>query len=250
MVAEDQPSMADDFRGYRLGGGAQPLAVVVMGVSGCGKSTVGKVLAEHLGVGFVDADDLHSSEAKDKMAAGTALGDEDRWPWLRRVGDVISAETGTGRSTVVACSALRRVYRDLLRQIAGDMIFVHLHGTRQLLEERLRLREGHFMPTALLGSQLAALEPLERDERGILLDMALPSQKAVDQVLEAIVRSTGAGVLDAQSSDEGAIAAPTSASVHGAASADFSAWRPLFGPAARRAAPTQDGLVHDEGHLD
>ena len=150
----------------------QPLAIVVMGVSGCGKSTVGDLLARQLKVDFLDADDLHPAANKQKMAGGTPLTDEDRWPWLAIVGAAMKAETDAGSSVVVACSALRRVYRDALREAAaGPVFFVHLHGTKELLASRLGARKGHFMPTTLLDSQLATLEPLQDDEQGVVLDV-------------------------------------------------------------------------------
>jgi carbohydrate kinase (thermoresistant glucokinase family) len=114
------------------------------------------------------------------MAAGIPLTDDDRWPWLRRVGEVLARETAAGRPAVVACSALRVAYRDLLREAAGGPVrFVHLHGTRPLLEQRMAEREGHFMPPALLDSQLATLEPLGPAESGIVVDVALSSEDAV-----------------------------------------------------------------------
>src|SRR4051794_3263151 len=158
-----------------------------MGVSGCGKSTVGDLLARELRVDFLDADDLHSVEAKAKMSAGTPLTDEDRWPWLAKVGAAMKDETQDGRSVVVACSALRRVYRDALRTAAaGDVFFVHLNGTRELLDARLGRREGHFMPPLLLDSQLATLEPLEPDEAGVVVDIALAPQEAVAAAVAAL----------------------------------------------------------------
>ncbi|WP_307807378.1 gluconokinase [Naasia sp. SYSU D00948] len=165
----------------------QPLAIVVMGVSGCGKSTVGDLLARRLEVDFLDADDLHPAANKAKMAAGTPLVDEDRWPWLGLVGAAMKAETDGGRSIVVACSALRRVYRDALREAAaGPVFFVHLHGTKELLADRLGHREGHFMPTTLLDSQLETLEPLQDDEAGIVLDIALRPEELVEAAVAAL----------------------------------------------------------------
>ncbi|BDZ44703.1 gluconokinase [Naasia aerilata] len=167
----------------------QPLALVVMGVSGCGKSTVGELLAQELQVDFLDADDLHTPEHKAKMHAGIPLTDADRRPWLATVGAAMKAETDAGRSVVVACSALRRIYRDALREAAaGPVFFVHLHGSRELLESRLGRREGHFMPPTLLDSQLATLEPLEPDEAGVVVDIALSPQAAVDAAVAALPR--------------------------------------------------------------
>lgn len=159
--------------------------VVVMGVSGCGKSTVGPVLADGLGVPFVDADDLHPPANVAKMAAGIPLTDEDRWPWLRLVGaELASASSGM----VVACSALRYAYRDVLRSFVPDVYFVHLAGSREELEPRLRHRVDHFMPLALLDSQLSTLEPLRADERGITLDCTLPADELARSAMESLSR--------------------------------------------------------------
>ena len=165
--------------------------VVVMGVSGCGKSTVGKLLAEHLGARFIDGDDLHPKANKDKMASGTPLNDEDRWPWLDLVGaalagapnpvDVFELVKPTG--TVVACSALKRKYRDRILAAAPGTIFVHLHGTPELLASRMKSREGHFMKATMLASQLETLEPLEADEPGRVYDISLPADEIVRRVL-------------------------------------------------------------------
>ncbi len=138
--------------------------VVVMGVSGAGKTTVGIALAKALNVPFVDADDLHSDEAREKMARGEPLTDDDRWPWLARVAARLADPAHP--ATVIACSALKRVYRDALRVERPDIAFIHLTGTRGRVAERLRHRAGHFMPPALLESQLQTLEPLEADELG------------------------------------------------------------------------------------
>jgi gluconokinase len=143
--------------------------VVVMGVSGCGKSTVASILARLLDVPYVDADGLHPPANVATMAAGTPLTDDDRWPWLRLVG---AALAGSPHGTVVACSALRRPYREVLRGTAPGTVFVHLDGTREQLATRMAARLDHFMPPSLLDTQLATLEPLDPDEPGVVLDIA------------------------------------------------------------------------------
>jgi carbohydrate kinase (thermoresistant glucokinase family) len=154
--------------------------VCVMGVSAAGKSTVGSALAEVLGVTFVDADDLHSDANRTKMASGVALTDDDRGPWLDAVGARFAAARPAG--LVVACSALRRDYRDRIRAVAPDVVFVHLDGSRELLAARAAARTDHFMPPALLESQLATLEPLEADEAGLVVDVAVPPADLVVDV--------------------------------------------------------------------
>ncbi len=141
----------------------QPL-LVIMGVTASGKSTVGELLATELGIPFADADDLHSPENISKMAAGHPLNDDDRWPWLRRVGTALrQAEPG---GLVMACSALKRKYRKILLDEAPRTVFVFLDGPRELLEKRLRNRPDHFMAPDMLDSQLDALEPLGEEEPG------------------------------------------------------------------------------------
>lgn len=144
---------------------AQP-RIVVMGVSGAGKTAVGECLAEHLGLPFCDADNLHPQANVDKMAAGTPLTDSDRWPWLRRVGEHLAASDGL----VVACSALKRSYRDAIRAVAPGTVFVFLEVERRELERRVADRSEHFMPASLLDSQLETLEPLESDEAGVTVE--------------------------------------------------------------------------------
>ncbi len=165
---------------------SQPAArIVVMGVAGCGKTSVGLQLAIALGVAFTDGDDLHPAVNKAKMASGTPLDDEDRWPWLELVGQTLAHESGS----VVACSALKRVYRDRIREAAPDTVFVHLTGTRELLWERISSRQNHFMPPALLDSQLAILEQLGLDERGMALDISDSVENLVKHTLEALGRA-------------------------------------------------------------
>ena len=134
--------------------------IVVMGVSGAGKSTVGEALAHRLDVPFVDADDLHPAANVEKMRTGTPLTDDDRWPWLDLVGAALAAAEPPG--IVVACSALRRAYRDRLRAVAPDVAFVALEGDPEVLAERLGARAGHFMPATLLASQLAVYDAMSK----------------------------------------------------------------------------------------
>jgi carbohydrate kinase (thermoresistant glucokinase family) len=155
------------------------MRIVVMGVSGCGKSTVGKMLAEKLDANFIDGDDLHPAENKAKMAAGIALNDEDRWPWLEKVGQALGGE----EKIIIACSALKRQYRERILSQATNAVFVHLHGTREVLAERMTSRTDHFMPVTLLDSQLATLEPLEFDEPGLKVDIDQPVENIVESCL-------------------------------------------------------------------
>ena len=150
-----------------------------MGVSGAGKSVVGTRLAEALGVPFGEGDELHPAANVAKMASGQSLDDTDRAPWLDRVAAWLVAHS----AGVIACSALRRVYRDRLRTAAPDTCFVLLSVPRAALEERLHKRRGHFMPAALLDSQLEALEPLTSDERGITVPPAKDVAATVDAIL-------------------------------------------------------------------
>jgi carbohydrate kinase (thermoresistant glucokinase family) len=141
-----------------------PPLLVIAGVSGSGKSTVGAELATALGLEFLDADDLHPASNVRKMASGTALSDNDRWPWLAAVGAALDAASATG--LVVACSALKRSYRAAILAVAPATRFVLLDGSRELLVERVGARRDHFMPAVLLDSQLATLEPLALGEGG------------------------------------------------------------------------------------
>ncbi|WP_228479770.1 gluconokinase [Microbacterium abyssi] len=157
--------------------------ICVMGVSAAGKSTVGIALAETLGVPFLDADSLHSDVNRTKMNAGTPLTDDDRWPWLDTVGGrFAAAETGL----VMACSALRRVYRDRIRAAAPDVVFVHLTGSRELLLSRAEARTDHFMPASLLDSQLITLEDLETDEAGLEVTVDRTPEVLVAEIVERL----------------------------------------------------------------
>jgi gluconokinase len=151
--------------------------LVVMGVSGSGKSTVGAAIAQRLRVPYADADDLHPAANVAKMSAGQPLDDHDRWPWLETIGEWLAAHAGTGG--VMSCSALKRRYRDQLRHHAAEVTFLHLDGSHEVIAARQASRPGHFMPASLLHSQFATLEPLAPDERGVVID--------VDQDIDAIV---------------------------------------------------------------
>ena len=134
-------------------------AVVVMGVAGVGKSAVGRALAEQLGWRFEDADDFHSPANRAKMAAGKPLDDDDRWPWLERLRQLLCDSMDSGQGLVLACSALKETYRQRLGQGDPRLAFVYLRGSREVITERLRARQGHYMPASLLDSQFATLEP-------------------------------------------------------------------------------------------
>ncbi|SFB72583.1 gluconokinase [Nocardioides terrae] len=155
--------------------------VVVMGVSGSGKSTVGRAVADRLDVDFVDGDDLHPEANVAKMAAGIALDDDDRFPWLEAIGEWLAAHESTGGA--IACSALKRIYRDQLRRHAPDVEFLHLSGSQEVIAARQAARHGHFMPPSLLASQFATLEPLAADERGVVVDV----DQSVDEIVQEYV---------------------------------------------------------------
>lgn len=161
---------------------SQSAPVVVMGVSGSGKSTVGAALAARLGVPFVDADALHPPANVAKMTAGQPLDDDDRYPWLEKVGEWLADHRD---GAVASCSALKRKYRDQLRAHCPDVEFVHLSGSAELIGGRLAARTGHFMPAALLRSQLDTLEPLGADEAGITVDAG----RDLEAIVDIVVRS-------------------------------------------------------------
>lgn len=159
-----------------------------MGVSGSGKSTVGEQVAELLGVPFVDGDALHPAANVAKMASGIPLTDDDRIPWLRAVGRALAETSPEG--AVVACSALKRSYRDLIRSEAPDALFAELDGDRALLAARMAARPGHFMPVSLLDSQLATLEPLRPEEHGLRLDVSRPLAELAEAIAGAVRATT------------------------------------------------------------
>lgn len=158
---------------------------VVMGVSGCGKSAVGSRLAARLQVDYIEGDALHPAQNVAKMAAGQPLDDDDRAGWLAALRERIAEAHRNGQGLVVSCSALKRSYRDLLRQGDPALRFAHLDGPRAVLESRVSNRPGHFMPASLLDSQLATLQPLQPDEAGLLLDIRQPLATLVRQIVQA-----------------------------------------------------------------
>jgi carbohydrate kinase (thermoresistant glucokinase family) len=157
--------------------------VVVMGVSGCGKSTVGRALAQRLGVHYIEGDDLHPSGNVERMRAGIPLTDTDRHGWLQEVAGQLANATAQSLGVVVSCSALKRAYRELLRGGAPDVRFVYLQGDATLLAQRMAARSGHYMPPSLLQSQLDTLEPPQTDEHAITIDVAWPTERQVAEVM-------------------------------------------------------------------
>jgi len=158
---------------------ATPL-VVVMGISGVGKSAVGHELADRFGVDYADGDDFHSEANIAKMSAGTPLTDDDRWPWLDEIGKWLALHGADGG--VISCSALRRVYRDVLTDAAPRTLFLHLTGAHELIRSRMEGRD-HFMPLSLLESQEKTLEPLQDDERGWAFDITPSPAEIVDEFI-------------------------------------------------------------------
>ncbi|WP_405521747.1 gluconokinase [Streptomyces canus] len=161
-----------------------PKVVVVMGVAGTGKTTIGPLLAARLGVPYAEGDDFHPPANIAKMSAGTPLTDEDRRPWLDAIGSWAHGRAELGG--VVSCSALKRSYRDRLRAEAPGVVFVHLAGDRSLIEDRMSHRQGHFMPTALLDSQFATLQPLQEDEAGVVVDVSGSPEEIAGRAAKAL----------------------------------------------------------------
>lgn len=165
---------------------ASPPIVVVMGVAGVGKTTVARLLAQRLGAPYAEGDDLHPEANIAKMAAGIALDDADRGPWLQRIAEWMSERGREGTGAVVTCSALKRRYRDILRTGWPDAFFLHLTGDRTLVGDRMSHRAGHFMPTSLLDSQFEILEPLQSDEKGAVLDVGTGPDELVAEALKQL----------------------------------------------------------------
>ena len=167
-------------------GSNTPCALVVMGVSGSGKSTIAELLATGLGLPFIDADDLHPITNVDKMTAGVPLTDEDRWPWLQAIADEIDRRSAAGERAVIACSALKRAYRDVLVHGRDDVRIVFLDGTQDLIAARLAARKGHFMPPGLLASQFKTLERPAANERPIIVSIDAPVERIVDDIVSQL----------------------------------------------------------------
>lgn len=162
-----------------MAGVKAPCALIVMGVSGSGKSTIAEALGERLGWRFEDGDSFHPASNVEKMRAGHPLTDEDRWPWLNAIADEIARVCNKGEHVIIACSALKHAYRDVLLRGRDDVRFVFLKGTQELIADRLAHRKGHFMPSGLLTSQFNTLEPPEASEHVITA--------SIDETVEAIV---------------------------------------------------------------
>lgn len=163
-----------------------PCVIVLMGVSGSGKSTTGQRLAKRLGWTFRDGDEFHPAANVAKMSMGTPLTDDDRWPWLDAIADWVKTCRADGKHGIVACSALKRVYRERLTRGAEDVRIVYLRGSKKLISDRMARRKNHFMPASLLDSQFATLEEPVRQEGVILVDVALSPERVVTTILERI----------------------------------------------------------------
>jgi gluconokinase len=161
-------------------------AVIVMGVSGSGKTTIAQALAARLGWTFEDGDDFHPASNVEKMRNGQPLTDEDRWPWLRAVAAEIARKVAAGEHVVIACSALKRAYRTILADGKTTTALVYLRGNRDLILSRLRLRRGHYMPPDLLDSQFATLEEPFDDERAISVEIDAPVERIVDEIVRKL----------------------------------------------------------------
>jgi gluconokinase len=172
--------------------GSEPVvSLVVMGVSGSGKTTVATEVARRLGWEFTEGDDHHPAANVEKMRAGIPLGDDDRWPWLRELAAWIGRHEEEGRSCVLTCSALKRSYRDLLRDGHPSVWFAHVSGPQELIADRVQKRHGHYMPPTLVPSQFATLEPLQDDEPGRVVPATGSPEQVVDELLADLATARG-----------------------------------------------------------
>lgn len=158
---------------------------VIMGVAGCGKSSIGAVLGAQIGAQYIDGDDLHPKQNIEKMSRGEPLQDADRWPWLARVGEALAT---AHQDVIVGCSALKRSYRDFIRDRADGVVFIHLAGSREVIAKRMAERDGHFMPTSLLDSQFEALQVPGPDEPHIAVDISGTPEDIVEAIIEKLAR--------------------------------------------------------------
>ena len=159
--------------------------VVVMGVAGCGKTTIAEAIRDRRGFVYAEREDFHPQASVDKMRAGIPLTDEDRWPWLRTINQWMRGRAAKGESTIVSCSTLKRAYRDVLRKDV-PVFFVHMVGSEEVIGERMSRRKGHYMPPSLLPSQFADLEPLENDEPGITVSIEGGIDEMIERALAAV----------------------------------------------------------------
>ncbi len=185
---------------------AQQPVLVIMGVSGCGKSTVAAILAGQLGWDLEEGDDLHPAPNVEKMRAGTPLTDEDRWPWLEKVADWIRDHTNAGLPGAITCSALKRSYRDVLR--GEHVVFVHLAGSKETIARRLNARLDHYMPTTLLDSQLATLEPPGPDENALVVNLGRRPAEEAAEIIERLRLTAESGSSSLGHAYPGASIAP------------------------------------------
>jgi gluconokinase len=169
-----------------------PCVLIVMGVSGSGKSTIGEKLAARLGWNYEDGDRFHPASNVAKMSAGQPLTDEDRWPWLRAIADEIDRVCEAGRRAVIACSALKRAYRDILVHGRNDVRIIYLDGTEALIASRLGRRKGHFMPPGLLASQFKTLEPPGESENPLTVSIDAPVDAIVDDIVRQLRQTPAA----------------------------------------------------------
>jgi gluconokinase len=169
-----------------------PCVLIVMGVSGSGKSTIGEMLAARLGWNYEDGDRFHPASNVAKMSAGQPLTDEDRWPWLRAIADEIDRICEAGQHAVIACSALKRAYRDILVHGRNDVRIIYLDGTEQLIAGRLARRKGHFMPPGLLASQFKTLEPPGEGENPLTVSIDAPVDAIVDDIISQLRQTSAA----------------------------------------------------------
>jgi gluconokinase len=170
-----------------------PCAIVVMGVAGSGKTTIGEKLAEHLGWPYEDGDTFHPKANVEKMSAGQPLTDEDRWPWLQAIADEIDQVCGRRGHVVISCSALKRAYRDVLIHGRDDVRMVYLDGSHDLIASRLAVRKGHFMPPTLLESQFKTLQRPGPDENPVTVSIDAPVEEIVDDIMRKLAPAADHG---------------------------------------------------------